>query len=254
MATSNKKAIVVGIYGIQGCGKTYLLNQLKQSLGEDHFSFYDGSTMIASVVPGGIPAFLELSDEEKLPYRHQAILKIGQESSSNRKVAIVTGHLMFWPEGERTGKVVCTQSDWDTYTHILYLDFPAEDIAQRRSGDKERHRPAMSVDHLKKWQEEEKTELRKFCYKHGILFSIWAQHSELPDKVSILLHDFRHHDEEHNLSLAKRKLDEIVALGQGKVETMLVMDADRTLAAQDSGGYSGRWFPILDSRWMTNLR
>jgi hypothetical protein len=76
----------------------------------------------------------------------------------------------------------------------------------------------------------------------------------LPDKVSILLHDFRHHDEEHNLSLAKRKLDEIVALGQGKVETMLVMDADRTLAAQDSGGYSGRWFPILDSRWMTNLR
>jgi uracil phosphoribosyltransferase/phosphoserine phosphatase/adenylate kinase len=249
MATSNKnnkQAIVVGIYGIQGCGKTYLLNQLKQSLGHDHFSFYDGSTMIAELVPGGISAFLKLSEEEKLPYRHKAISTIGQQSSSSGKVAIVTGHLMFWPEGEVTGKVVCTQSDWDTYTHILYLDSPAEDIAQRRSDDKERHRPAMSADHLRKWQEEEKTELRKFCYQHGILFSIWAQHSELLDKVSTLLHDFRHHDEEHNLSLAKRKMDEIVALGQGKVETMLVMDADRTLAAQDSGALF--WKMVSDSR------
>ena len=248
MATSNKnhkKAIVVGIYGIQGCGKTYLLNQLKQSLGHDHFSFYDGSTMIAELVPGGISAFLKLSEEEKLPYGHEAISTIGQQSSSSGKVAIITGHLMFWPEGEGAGKVVCTQSDWDTYTHILYLDFPAEDIAQRRSDDKERHRPAMSADNLKKWQEEEKTELRKFCYQHGILFSIWAQDSELPDKVSTLLHDFRHHDEEHNLSLAKCKMDEIVALGQGKVETMLVMDADRTLAAQDSGALF--WKMVSDS-------
>jgi hypothetical protein len=99
---------------------------------------------------------------------------------------------------------------------------------------------------VKLGQGEEKTELRKFYYQHGILFSIWAQHSELPDKVSTLLHDFRHHGEEHNLSLAKRKVDEIVALGQGKVESMLVMDADRTLAAQDRGALF--WKIVSDSR------
>jgi adenylate kinase/phosphoserine phosphatase len=233
----SKKGVVVGIYGIQGCGKTYLLNQLKQSLGHEDFSFYDGSQIIASFVPGGFSAFQQLSEEKKACWRSLAISRIGQEASSTGRVVIVAGHFMFWTEEQEVGQVVCTEADSNTFTHILYLDVPAEDIAQRRSDDKERARPAMSIDHLRKWQQEEKTQLRRFCYQHGILFSILTNppHQNLLDKVSILLHDFRHHDEEYNLTLAKSRLDEIILPGQGKVETMLVLDGDKTLAAEDTG-------------------
>ena len=50
-SASDHKAVVVGLYGIPGSGKTFLLNQLKQELGQMHFAFYEGSEMIATVVP-----------------------------------------------------------------------------------------------------------------------------------------------------------------------------------------------------------
>ena len=51
----------------------------------------------------------------------------------------------------------------------------------------------------------------------------------------MLLCDFQHHSEEHNLALARSSLDKIVAAGEGRLETVLVLDADRTLAAIDTG-------------------
>ena len=56
-SASDHKAVVVGLYGVPGSGKTFLLNQLKQELGGTHFAFYEGSEMIATVVPGGQTAF-----------------------------------------------------------------------------------------------------------------------------------------------------------------------------------------------------
>jgi uracil phosphoribosyltransferase/phosphoserine phosphatase len=193
--------------------------------------------MIANLVPGGLAAFQQLTEKEKACWRSLAISRIGQEASSSGRVVIVAGHFMFWPEDQEVGQVVCTKADSGTFTHILYLDVPAEDVAQRRSDDKERARPAMSIEHLRKWQQEEKTQLRSLCYQHGILFSILTKrpHQNLLDKVSTLLCDFRHHDEEYNLTLAKSRLDEILLPGRGKVETMLVLDGDKTLTAEDTG-------------------
>ena len=56
-STSNGKAVIVGLYGVPGSGKSILLNQLKEELGQKHFAFYKGSKMIATVVPGGLNAF-----------------------------------------------------------------------------------------------------------------------------------------------------------------------------------------------------
>ncbi|KAI9777279.1 MAG: hypothetical protein M1816_004815 [Peltula sp. TS41687] len=38
-----KKATVIGLYGVPGAVKTYLLNRLKQELGYEQFAFYEGS-------------------------------------------------------------------------------------------------------------------------------------------------------------------------------------------------------------------
>jgi uridine kinase len=45
MSTSeSNKPTMIGLYGISGCGKSYLLNKLKAQLPDDKFAFYDGST------------------------------------------------------------------------------------------------------------------------------------------------------------------------------------------------------------------
>ena len=120
--------------GLPGCGKTFLLNQLKQELGQKHFAFYEGSKMIA-VASGGLDAFQKLAEQEKVQWRQRAIDAIRKESTDNGQTAIVTGHFIFWPEEQEDGQPVCTQTDMEAFTHILCLDTPAKNIARLRQDD-----------------------------------------------------------------------------------------------------------------------
>lgn len=241
------KAVVVGLYGIPGSGKTFLLGQLKQELGEEHFAFYEGSEMIASIVPGGLEKFQKLEGRQKEDWRQIAIDRIGKECAESGQVAVVGGHFMFWPEEDKAGSPVYTLHDLKTYTHILYLDVPAEVVAQRRLNDTKRSRPSTSIAHLHKWQQVEKTRLRRLCRENGILFSLLFPHSALLNKVLTLLGDFRLHTENYNLSQAENRLDEVFSADQGKLETVLVIDADRTLAAEDTGMLY--WERVSSARW-----
>ena len=231
----DRKAIVVGLYGLPGSGKTFLLNQLKQKLGQTLFAFYEGSEMIATVVDGGLDAFQRMEEREKAHWRQHAIDRIEKDCADSGQVAIVAGHFMFWSEDQEAGSPVCTKNDLETYTHILYLNTAPDAIAQHRLDDTERSRPPTSADHLRKWQKEERTQLRDLCRQHHILFSLVSPSPTLLNKVSVLLQDFRNHNHDYNISWAENRLDDIVAASQGQLETMLVMDADKTLAAEDTG-------------------
>ncbi|KAI3324908.1 uracil phosphoribosyltransferase-domain-containing protein [Xylariaceae sp. AK1471] len=209
--------VIVGIYGIPGSGKTFLLNQLEQKLERENFEFYEGSKVIASLVPGGLDGFRKLAEQDKVLWRQCAIDAIRKNCINSGKLGVVAGHFMFWPEGEDMGQTVYTPQDLVTYTHILYLDVAAELIAQRRQHDAERTRSSTSIHHLRKWQDAEKT-----------------QQATLVDRASTLLRDFGHHTEASNLSRAESRLDEVLAIDE-KLQTMLVLDADRTLAPEDTG-------------------
>lgn len=245
-SASDHKAVVVGLYGVPGSGKTFLLNQLKQELGGTHFAFYEGSEMIATVVPGGQTAFQSIPEQEKAHWRRCAIDAIGKNCVDSGQVAVVTGHYMFWLEEQEAGRPVYTQNDLETFSHILYLDIPAEVVAQRCLDDTVRSRPSISASHLRKWQQEEKTQLRHLCRRHGILFSLLSPCPTLLNKVSILLQDFKYHTEKYNLSQAENRLDDAVVASQGKLETVFVIDADRTLAAEDTGALF--WKRVSNSR------
>ena len=234
-SASKNRAIVVGLYGVPGSGKTFLLDRLKQELGEEYFAFYEGSQMIATVIPGGLDEFQKLEEREKMHWRRLAIDTIGKKCADNGQVGVVGGHFMFWPEEEEAGCPVYTKNDLKTFTHILYLDVPADVVAQRRLDDTERSRPSTSINHLHKWQQSEKTQLRQLCRHHGILFSMVSPHSTMLNKVLTLLGDFRHHTEKYNLSQAEKRLDETLVAGKGQHETILVVEADKTLAAEDTG-------------------
>ena len=229
------KAVVVGLYGVPGSGKTFLLKQLEQQLGQTHFAFYEGSNTIATLVPGGLDAFQKMEEQEKRHWRQRAVDTIGKECADSGQIAVVTGHFMFWSQEQKAGLPVYTRNDLDVFTHILYLDTPAELIAQRCLDDTEKSRAPTSASHLRRWQQEEKTQLRHLCRHHGILFLLITPSATLLEEISTLLHDFSYHDEQYNLSRAKNRLDDAVVACQGQLETMLVMDADRTLATEDTG-------------------
>ena len=236
-SASNDKAIVVGLYGVSGCGKTHLLKQLKQKFGETQFAFYEGSKVLDSVVPGHLKAFDGMKLPDKEHWRKRAIDYIGKQCTDRKKVGVVAGHFMFWPEEQQAGTPACTENDLKVFTHILYLDIRADVIAERSRNDPKRNRPTTSARHLHNWQHEEKIQLSNLCRQHGILFSLISprlNETTLLDRVSAMLLDFKSHNEDYNLSQAKSRLDEFVA-GQGQLEKVLVMDADRTLAPQDTG-------------------
>ncbi|KAL8698861.1 MAG: hypothetical protein Q9224_001658 [Gallowayella concinna] len=242
---SDRKPVVVGLYGVSGCGKTFLLNQLKQEVGEEDYIFYDGSQAIDGVAPGGLGRFQKMEEQEQIMWRQRAIDEIGKNSIENGQAAIVAGHSMLWSEAEGDALPVYTQNDLDVYSHILYLDVPAEIIAQRRAEDATKGRPNLSENQLREWQQKEKVQLRALCRAHGILFMVIHHPADL-DEISTLLCDFRLHTEEYNLFIAKRELDRIFDAGQEWPTTMLVMDADRTLAAEDTGALF--WTAASDKR------
>jgi phosphoserine phosphatase/adenylylsulfate kinase-like enzyme len=235
--SSTTKPIIVGIYGVSGCGKSHLINQLKAELGEERFAFFDGSTIITGVVPGGLESFKEMSEEDKHHYRGIAIAKIGAECVETGKMGLVAGLLVFWKEGEKA-EVIYTQNDLETYTHILYLDISPSTVAEqvkKDTNDKKRRRDYATITHISEWQKLEKELLRDLCRKNGILFWSTSAHQNLLSKVLPLLRNLKRHNEATNLVYAEAKLNEIVAADGDKLETILLFDADKTLAKEDTG-------------------
>lgn len=233
MPASEDKPVIVGIYGVSGCGKTTLVERLKNILGERDFAFFDGSQMLSSLVHGGLAAFKQKSDSEKAVYREIAIQHIAAKCQSDQRVGIVAGHLTLWTG---TGALeIHTQADLETYTHILYLDTPPETISEYRLNDQKRERPEMSVEELRRWQWSEKSRAKTLCRQHGIMFI----NLRLPlepgiSRATSLMRDIRDHSEQENLRRALARLDDIVAPSSNKIETVLVLDADKTLAPLDA--------------------
>lgn len=158
--------VVVGLYGIEGCGKTYILEKLKQDPKlNDAFIFFEGSEAIVIVTDGGLAGFQKLPRDEQKAKREAAINYIQQQSIEKEKPALVTGHFMFWPQEKRLGQEVYTQRDIDVYTHIIYLDLQPAVVQKFRERDSNRERAQTSVDHLIKWQKEEKQNLGRICIK-----------------------------------------------------------------------------------------
>ncbi|KAK3356727.1 uracil phosphoribosyltransferase-domain-containing protein [Lasiosphaeria hispida] len=242
------KPVVIGIYGLPGSGKSLLTQQLKQQLEESaRFVFHEGSAVIASLVPGGLTAFQALGEQEKTYWRELAIERIASECGPGQP-AVVAGHFMFWSESEEQGTRVCTQSDLKTFTHIIYLEVEPELVLERRSNDTARNRSVVSLDHIRRWQRDEVTELRELCWQNDILFTATSSPpSQLLDRVERLLVSFCDETAAQNLSTAGEKLDGLID-SHKDLETALVFDADRTLSASDTGAL------FWDHVWKTTAR
>ncbi|KAK4901420.1 hypothetical protein LTR49_027274 [Elasticomyces elasticus] len=242
-ATPNPADVkIIGLYGIPGSGKSTFLKQLRGFLNTNNLDFREGSEVIEELVPGGLEAFHALTSDQKTMYREQAITKVQDECVESGKTFVVAGHLMFWNDVRQAASdSVYTQKHLETYTHILYLNTDPNIIAQRRRNDQGRACPEVSVGHLRRWQVEEKRLLRQLCYKNSIITSCIVDAS-VPYGLPIdgirplaVLQDCWKNCEALNKTVAVQRLDNVVANNHSLIETMLVFDADKTLAPVDTG-------------------
>lgn len=229
------KRDVIGIYGIPGSGKSFILNELRDRLPAKHFSFHEGSFVISQLIDGGLRAFGDLSEPTKTIYRKYAIGSIRDQCINFGSTAVVTGHALFWPEeGQPTD--VYTEDDLATFGHIIYLDVPSHVVAQRRADDQERARTCSTVEHLGEWQAREKALLRRLCLDHGILFTaLGSSGSNVLSESLEIVRDFRFLTDEQNILQVTERLNRALHNGPVKANTVLLVDGDRTLAAEDTG-------------------
>ncbi|TEA21998.1 hypothetical protein C8034_v006124 [Colletotrichum sidae] len=232
------KPTIIGLYGVPGSGKSFVLRQLQDILGHEDHSFYEGAERLGKLVPGGMDAFKTFSPEIKAVWRGRAVQNMAKECFEYGRTGFVAGHYAFWTEGDdETPDVVYTDEDKDAYTHILYLDVPADVVAQRTLDDESRPRPRLSVDHIRRWQDFEKRRLRRVCLEDGILFTVVPYVPSMLTRVLPLVHDIVQHSEADNLKRAMTHVDQVVlGLDVDKdLDSMLVLDADRTITKGDTG-------------------
>ena len=276
-SNDNNKPTIIGIYGLPGSGKTTLLNHLRSALAEkdheahDRFNFFEGSEMIARNLPedtirGIVETMDSLPAEEQAIVRAHAIDEIVEKCHGDGKPGIVTGHFIFWDgKGERVSDPVMGEADLAAFTHILYLQQAPQEIARRCEGDGNRKRAVLGVDQLEKWQDAEMGGLRKLCRENAILFTTVSDLSGATKLVT----NFVCHDVEQNEKFVAEALRVSVVLSNvsrmgkqeeklatlepdtpvglhGKIKTMLVIDADKTLAPQDAGELFWKQFPEID--------
>jgi len=229
---------IVGLYGLPGSGKSTLLRLLADMPEHHEWLFFEGSKKIAEHCPGGLSSFENLSVAGKATCREKAIQSIERESIEKGRSAVVAGHFMFWNhESECDREEVWTSIDARTFTHIIYLDTPVADIERQRSEDTQRSdRGTMPAARLEAWKAAEKQRLHTVCYEHEILLSlVETTRSSFPATVSKLLRNFEEHNEAYNHTSLMKTLDELIVTHYDKAETLLLVDADKTLAPLDSG-------------------
>ncbi|KAG7009745.1 hypothetical protein G7Y79_00001g000170 [Physcia stellaris] len=269
---SLNKPVIVGLYGVSGTGKSFLMKHLEQQLGQGSWRFYDGSAIIDKYAPGGLKGFKAMERGAQYYHRGKAIEDVEKECRKNDKAAVVAGHLMFWEEDrseEKGPDDVHTEKDLAVYTHMIYLWSHPKVIVERRNRDLSKERQEISEARLLQWQNAEVSMLRRLCLEHGILFSTIGPGDEKPgsqqespmgqsEQAVILLGDFLKHTEKHNSQKAEDALKKALEYGQsGNKTTILALDADKTLAADDAGRLfwdrlTSKYRPeLIDKPWLT---
>ncbi|KAL5925358.1 hypothetical protein ACKVV7_003430 [Pyricularia oryzae] len=230
---------IIGIYGLPGAGKTTLLSQLRQTTDIllRGYDFYEGSEVIDSVMDGGLAAFKKLPHADKQRHRATAVRQIGRDACNNGKSALVAGHFIL-PNDDLDGGLqeVYTEADLETFTHIVYLKVPAEDICKQCAADMQRKRASFPVEEVNRWQDVEVERLFHLCLDRGIVFATVSGGKETTVQRVADLCSFWNLSEQQNSDLAVSMASRMFSTTQlERCSNILVFDADRTLAPQDSG-------------------
>ncbi|MCS6232255.1 AAA family ATPase [Shewanella baltica] len=159
------KKLRIGIYGVSGVGKTTLAQSLSRY--ESVVNCYDGSSIIAQVVAGGLDEFKQATSKQKQAHREAAITELHGLHSQHRKHTVVSGHYSFIQAGGYD--IAWTQADARFYDVIFFLHKSSEDIKAQLQNDSHRHARYTETE-LAQWQDDEHQGLAECCSADNIRF------------------------------------------------------------------------------------
>lgn len=234
-SSQTRTPIIIGIYGVTGCGKSYLSAQLKEKLDETKFSFYEGSAQVLKTFGSNLESFKGLPKPAKDKIRADTIEGISRECHTACKAGIVTGHYSFW-SANTDHEVAMIEADKKAYTHILYLKPTPETVIEQIAKDTTRQRLQLDVATVRQWQDFEEEQLRSICRDNDVLFmTIQPEMLNQTEAIGEILKDAARHNETTNGAAVDKLLDGYLKLRpMSDVKTMLVLDADNTLAPYDA--------------------
>ncbi|KAJ5939572.1 hypothetical protein N7466_002706 [Penicillium verhagenii] len=231
MPRNDKRPTLIGLYGLPGSGKSFLLDKLRGFNGDDakDFIIFDEKQVIETVLPSArIADFDNWADVPRANHRKRGLEQIQTDSYENGKGAVIAGNGKLW-DGDDHYRTMISTHDFKAFTHIVYLEVPAAATHAQRLADR-KVRPLASVNHLQKWQEADIVYVADQCKRHSIIFTKISAHTSI-HKLFWMFHDFRRHTQEYNAQLAEQRMERALsARPSRKLDPVLVLDGDRILA------------------------
>jgi 2-hydroxy-3-keto-5-methylthiopentenyl-1-phosphate phosphatase/uracil phosphoribosyltransferase len=232
---------IIGIFGLPNSGKSKLTEALEQELNLDYdrFEFFDAWKIIEASLPDGtdLEGYKLLGKTEKLLICKRAIDVVVDMCRERSKPGIVTGHFSFWEGVSKTGQKAMGWEDLKAFTHILYLsELPGEIATVNKI------RPVTPDAEMVLWQADELRDIQKICRRDGVHSTTVT--GDRPHYVADLIRSLVGHDIDYNEMLVAQEL-ESMKFDNG-TKTMLVIDADETLAPQDTIELFWKRFPTKD--------
>ena len=226
--------MIIGLYGISGCGKTSLCKLIEKYT--DIFRMIDGSVLMEEIIPGGISGFKKMSDTDKYKYREIVIREIESRHRDSSYHTIVTGHYSFLKaDGEY--EIAWTEADGNIYDHIFCIKDSASEIRKQCINDSNRVRIDHPVSKIEQWQNLECENLEENCKLKNIPFSLITSH-EIDNRLI-----------EFYEILSKNKIIELCKeLKPSSNKKFSIFDCDGTLFAGDSLDY------LSDSEYMNKRK
>ena len=234
---ASHEGILVGIYGIQGVGKSFILKQIVADRIE--WCCYDGSQLIEEVVSeeGYTMEHFEkhMSSSAKAGVRKAAI----ESAKTKTGITIVAGHCSFASKaGDDCGSIVFTDvftpADGVAYDMIIYIEKSADEVFKQVISDKERTRHNFSKEQLQLWADHEKETLETKCLEHDIIFRVSDGTNGYQDLISLIIEKVV----EPATRKAKIKSEQALASVVATIpaaDVYLLIDGDHTLCPQDTG-------------------
>mmetsp|Transcript_20635 Transcript_20635/g.44819 ORF Transcript_20635/g.44819 Transcript_20635/m.44819 type:complete len:690 (-) Transcript_20635:179-2248(-) len=239
MAKITSDGIIVGIYGIQGVGKSYILKQIAAERIE--WRVVDGSRLIREVMDG-MNQTMEHFEKHMTPTDKAAVRKAAIENAKKKPgITLIAGHCSFpagvGSDGSTKFNDVFTPADGAAYDVIFYLERPVDKVFDQVQKDKERTRPQFSVDVLKMWVEHEKAALEAKCSEHNIAFRVFrlGEPNDYLDLTSIIVEKAVVPASHKARVKSERALVSSVEEDIPAADVYLLIDGDHTLCPQDTG-------------------
>ena len=230
---SSMSGVVVGVYGVQGVGKSHVLTQI----GADRIEWRiaDGSQLIKEVLDARgqtMEQFNDIPPEDKAAVRRSAI----EMAKSKPGVSLIAGHGSFPAKSGGGFDDVFTPADGEAYDMIIYIHKDPEKVVDQVKNDVQRVRTEHSLDTVQSWMDHEKKLLEVKCAEYGIVFDTLCLDGQngYRDLVRLILDGVVHAYVEASRAASERALI-AAASSIPEADVYLLIDGDGTICPQDTG-------------------